>query len=273
MVVFPGQFLPPVKKGDVWLNDGEGTQPRANTTFTSIDSYYGRVQSQGFHTLSYFNVFEYGENVCGNEAWNHNTLPQCRMCPDASKTHPCGQDTCSPRGCLNTTCTPSDCTPMVPSSTDAWANSSYFMHATFPDSLVTAFDTGGHGGYASPPAGTRRAIPTWQGGVVVDPADPKLKAHFLAQLERKYAKINHFEGLVVDRSDWNSLYNYDFDDGASFIHNRTAHLAQYSYLDTIGTSAIVPSRALSHTHSHTHTHTHTFIFSCPACPIVFLFSG
>ena len=32
----------------------------------------------------------------------------------------------------------------------------------------------------------------------------------------------------MDRSDWNSVYNYDFDDGASFIGNSTAHLSQYA---------------------------------------------
>ena len=66
-----------------------------------------------------------------------------------------------------------------------------------------------------------------------DPADPKLKAHFLSQLERKYDQIKNFEGLVVDRSDWNSIYNHDYDDAVSFVNNKTAHLAQYSYADTI----------------------------------------
>jgi len=154
--------------------------------------------------LSYFNVFEYGENVCGNETWNQFTLPACKA------AH------------------------VQPSSTDAWANSSNFMASTFPKSLVTSFDTGGHAGYRNPPAGTRGVLGTWQGGIVVDPADPKLKAHFLAQLARKYNQIENFEGLVVDRSDWNSLYNFDFDDNVSFIQNKTAHLAQYSYVETIG---------------------------------------
>lgn len=34
-------------------------------------------------------------------------------------------------------------------------------------------------------------------------------------------------GLVVDRSDWNTIYNFDYDDGASFIGNATAHLSQF----------------------------------------------
>ena len=38
---------------------------------------------------------------------------------------------------------------------------------------------------------------------------------------------------VIDRADWNVLYNYAGDDGASFVDNRTARLLQYSYLATV----------------------------------------
>lgn len=221
-------------------------------SFGIIDDFYGRIQKEGFHTLSYFNVFEYGENVCGNETWNQFTLPACKA------AH------------------------VQPSSTDAWANSSNFMASTFPKSLVTSFDTGGHAGYKNPPAGTRGVLGTWQGGIVVDPADPKLKAHFLAQLARKYNQIENFEGLVVDRSDWNSLYNFDFDDNVSFIQNKTAHLAQYSYVETIGALREMMNEKQSatkagqtvmlqnvrfgyiflsiHTHTRTRAHTHTHIY-------------
>ena len=121
-----------------------------------------------------------------------------------------------------------------PSSTDqAWANSTSYLLQHFPKSLCTSY-ANAHNGFSTTPPGERKQITTWQGGVVVDPVDPKLKAHFLAQLARKYEEIPHFQGLVVDRSDWNSLYNFDYDDGASLVGNRTAHLAQYSYLDTIG---------------------------------------
>ena len=74
---YAAQFLPPVQPTEQWLNDAEGTQTRANVSFESIDEYYGRIQAQGFHTLSYFNVFEFGQNVCGSADWNHHTLPQC----------------------------------------------------------------------------------------------------------------------------------------------------------------------------------------------------
>lgn len=40
-------------------------------------------------------------------------------------------------------------------------------------------------------------------------------------------------GIVVDRSDWNSLYNYDYNDNVSFVNNKTAQLSQYSYVNMI----------------------------------------
>ena len=54
---YAGQFLPPVQPGDSWLNDGEGSQKRANTSFESIDAYYAQMQAEGWAGLSYFNVF------------------------------------------------------------------------------------------------------------------------------------------------------------------------------------------------------------------------
>ena len=212
---YAGQFLPPVQPGDVWLNDGEGTQPRANVSFKIIDDFYSKIQGQGFATLSYFNVFEYGENICGEYPGMAPPCARSGVPTLGNAKHPVAHQP-------------------PPSSTEPWANSTWFLLQNFPKSLVTSFDTGGHSGYRSSAPGKRGQLTTWQGGVVVDPADPKLKAHFLAQLARKYEQIPSFQGLVVDRSDWNSLYNFDFDDGASFIDNRTAHLSQYSYLETIG---------------------------------------
>eukprot|EP01050_Picozoa_sp_SAG11_P011459 SAG11_NODE_1214_length_5503_cov_5.844560_2_plen_791_part_00 len=221
---YAGQFLPPVKRDEIWLNDGEGTQPRANVSFEIIDEFYGRIQRQGFATLSYFNVFEYGENICGNYP---GMAPLCNRSGEPTSDAWERQQGHSAYP--------------APSSAEPWANSTWFMLENFPKSLVTSYDCGGHkSGCSSTGDATaarnesaRRQIGTWQGGVVVDPVDPQLKAHFVAQLERKYKEISNFQGLVVDRSDWNTVYNYDFDDGASFIGNSTAHLSQYSYLDTI----------------------------------------
>jgi len=98
---YAGQFLPPVEAGATWRNDAEGTQPRANASFAIIDNYYGRIQAAGFHTLSYFNVFEYGENVCRNESWSHHALPACRAqccCSADAGLHACSHAApCGPK--------------------------------------------------------------------------------------------------------------------------------------------------------------------------------
>jgi len=54
----------------------------------------------------------------------------------------------------------------------------------------------------------------------------------MAQLTRKYDHISNCEGMVIDRADWNAIYNFDGDDGASFVQNRTARSMQYSYQKT-----------------------------------------
>ena len=73
-----------------------------------------------------------------------------------------------------------------------------------------------------------------QGGIVVDPAEKQYQAHLLAQLKRKYDRIHHYQGMVIDRADWNALCNFDGDDGASFVDNRTCRSLRYSYLKTVG---------------------------------------
>jgi hypothetical protein len=49
---YQGMFLPPVGQGDTWLNDAEGTQPRANITFAGIGAWYRQMASAGFLDLS-----------------------------------------------------------------------------------------------------------------------------------------------------------------------------------------------------------------------------
>ena len=49
---YMGQFLPPVGPTDQWLNDAEGTQPRANTSFASIGAWYRKMANAGFLDLS-----------------------------------------------------------------------------------------------------------------------------------------------------------------------------------------------------------------------------
>ena len=232
---YAGQFLPPVQPGETWLNDGEGSQKRANTSFESIDAYYAQMQAEGWAGLSYFNVFEYGENICGTGV--------------AGLPPPC-----------NFSGVPSG---NAPSSSEPWANSSWYLLQHFPASVITDFACGQSQWCEATPAakrplGSRMALGTWcvamcllaselqpfrlislglgrrQGGIVVDPAEKQYQAHLLAQLKRKYDRIPHFQGMVIDRADWNALCNFDSDDGASFVDNRTCRSLRYSYLETVG---------------------------------------
>ena len=135
---YAGQFLPPVQPGETWLNDGEGSQKRANTSFESIDAYYAQMQSEGWAGLSYFKVFEYGENICGTGV--------------AGLPPPC-----------NFSGVPSDA---APSSSEPWANSSWYLLQHFPASVITDFACGQSQWCEATPAakrpiGSRMALGTW----------------------------------------------------------------------------------------------------------------
>jgi len=53
-------------------------------------------------------------------------------------------------------------------------------------------------------------------------------------MKRKGVVLPHFQGVVVDRSDWNQLVNLDGDDGVTLIGNgtggRVGWSMQHSYL-------------------------------------------
>lgn len=132
---YMGMFLPPMNSSnETWENDKEGTQTRANCSFDSIDKNYAMIQGEGFSTLSYFNVFEYGINV----------------------VH--GQD----RGTVPATLNQAN-----------WLNASQYLADNFRPALVTNFACAGGSPCNSkewiPVEG--RSQGSWQGSVVVDPRE------------------------------------------------------------------------------------------------------
>lgn len=56
--IYMGQFLPPLRDDEMWLS-WRGLA----TSFKTINDYYVRMQRDGFHVLSYFDVTEYGNYV------------------------------------------------------------------------------------------------------------------------------------------------------------------------------------------------------------------
>lgn len=183
---YMGMFLPPVSPGTVWLNDPEGSQARANVSFPLIDSYYARIQREGFTTLSYYNVFEYGLNM---------------VCPPAAESAP------------HTSANASD-----------WKDANVYLR----DHMVDApFQHTWAPGEKQAFTGCRY---TWQRGIVMDPATPSYHHHLEVQMQLHVDQLPHFQGVVVDRSDWNRIYNLDADDGISLVlGNRTARSMKGAY--------------------------------------------
>eukprot|EP00039_Didymoeca_costata_P013069 m.193335 g.193335 ORF g.193335 m.193335 type:complete len:718 (+) comp15666_c0_seq8:155-2308(+) len=196
---YMGQFLPPMNSSqDTWMNDKEGTQQPANCSYQSIDDYYCRIQKESFSTLSYYNVFEYGINIVYS--------------PD--------------RGA-----------PSFPLKEQNWENASQYLQDNFRPALVTNYACA-YGGpcrasFENPVIG--KAQGSWQGSVVVDPrAGLGYDNSLVSQVKRKISVLPHFQGLVVDRSDWNQLVNLDGDDGYTFVVNRSGHSMQRSYKYILG---------------------------------------
>jgi hypothetical protein len=191
---YMGQFLPPMSsKDERWLNDPEGTQARANVSYSSIDHYYERAEANGFSTLSYFNVFEYGINI----VFNKSTGPL----PPSSQ----------------------------PLNEKNWMNASQYLDDNFRPALLTNFSR-----MDKRFARVIGAQTSWQGSVVVDP-QPGMgyQKSLLSQVKRKMNQLEHFQGIVVDRSDWNQLVNFDADDGKTWVIDYPGWSFQYSGLDIL----------------------------------------
>ncbi len=191
--------MPPVANGAEWLNDPEGTQPRANVSCASIGNWYKTMETAGFTDLSYFNVNEFGLNIILPQG-----MPLAPSLNNASASPMCA---------------------------DTWMNASACLGATFPDAVVTHSFSTMSGGVASGP------LYSWQDAVVVDPGVASyhafileqvrvgvclfgvVAAHLFAQLRKQgfvlplilvfiLQLVRHvtcedgFAGVIIDRSDW-----------------------------------------------------------------------
>jgi len=204
---YMGQFLPPVAPGVEWLNDQEGSQPRANITFESIGAWYRAMANANFTDLSYYNVNEYGINVVlPPEASSGPSSPPAPSAPlptvdaayisrlfsrVAGAALPGARE---PFTCENT-----------------WLNASSCLAEAFPDAVVRkSWDEIG-----------RRVVPSayysWQNAVVVDPGVEGYHSFMLEQLARHIVFEDAFAGFIVDRSDWMDVSSLQRDDGQTFI--------------------------------------------------------
>ena len=77
----------------------------------------------------------------------------------------------------------------------------------------------------------------WDNGVLMDPGRDSYKAEMVAQTQRRVDNIPHFQGVVVDRSDYARYYNLEHDDGVTLTtapNTTQAWSLKRSYLEVIG---------------------------------------
>ena len=62
---YDGLFLPYQEE---WLNLGpiNGGLAQYNVTYPMIDDYYAKIQANGFHSLSYFDIGNWGTRISSN---------------------------------------------------------------------------------------------------------------------------------------------------------------------------------------------------------------
>ena len=106
-----------------------------------------------------------------------------------------------------------------------WQNASAFLAAHLHDALMV--DAWG------PSQGATHGKPynTWQRGVVLDPSVPSYHSFLLEQLQRKLDRLPHFQGIVIDRSDWMGVYDLNADDGVSWVQGAPARSMKAAFMN------------------------------------------
>jgi hypothetical protein len=89
---------------------------------------------------------------------------------------------------------------------DQWRNGNNFLYHVIPDGVFRLR--------------TGETIPSWEGSIVVDCAAPRYHAFLLDQARRHVAGLPDSAGISIDRLDWLRLYNFQADDGVSWIRGR-----------------------------------------------------
>jgi len=217
-----GQFLPPVAPGVAWLNDPEGSQPRANVTFASIGAWYRQMADAGFVDLSYYNVNEYGINVIVPPPQPPRSSSSSSTAAAPSAPLPTVDAAYIARlfarvaqgaaGAAAASAAPVTCAT-------SWVNASACLDEAFPTAVLQrSWDERGRrvvsGAYVS-----------WQNAVVVDPGEEGYHAFMLEQLARHIVFEDAFGGMIVDRSDWMDVSSLQRDDGATFVEEAASATA------------------------------------------------
>lgn len=175
---YDGLFLPYQPR---WLNLGpiNAGLDQYNVTTTLINNFYSQVQAAGLHSLSYFDVGNWGTKI---------TLQP-----------PPGPSSCGQRpGGLPAPCPDPD-------------GSSRFLTSHLSAALLRRVWSLHRGLQETAP------ILDWVGTTDMDPMEPTLQQLLLEQLARHIELLPAFEGIAIDRLDYTGFYNLDADDGLSLV--------------------------------------------------------
>lgn len=174
---YDGLFLPYMEE---WPNLGpiNGGLAQYNVTYQKMEQYYEQIQSAGFHSLSYFDIGNWGTQT---DVSYKGPKQYCGSRPNG-KGGPCP----GPNG----------------------------GNAYLRDELSTALLTHGWsvgGGFFN------KEKHDWVGTTDMDTMEPCFEDLIVEQCARHISKLKSFEGIAIDRLDYSEFFNFDADDNISWV--------------------------------------------------------
>lgn len=187
---YDGLFLPYM---DQWTNLGPINPGLAqyNVTPADIVHAYTLARDAGFHTLSYFDVGNWGVNISISADKNGG--------PDGAAS----DLTLSPSCGTLPSSEPAPCPTQEGSQV-------YLQRSLMPALLREAWSVV-RGDVLKP-------ISDWVGCVVMDPGDGLFAQLLSFQISQHFIALGEsFEGIAIDRLDYTEYYNTEYDDGLSWV--------------------------------------------------------
>ena len=185
---YDGLFLPYQTR---WENLGpiNGGLAQYNVTTQQMNSYYKGIQEAGFHSLSYFDIGNWGTRTDTNYG---GPAKYCGL-------RPAGPHTPSPNGtgAANGPCPDPD------------GGNAYLRDVLWPALL--------HHGWSVIKGKFMVHKNDWVGTTDMDTQVPVFEDLIIEQAARHLTELPAFEGIAIDRLDYSQYFNYDTDDGISWV--------------------------------------------------------
>lgn len=89
---------------------------------------------------------------------------------------------------------------------ERWRNGNNFLFLNIPDGVLRVR--------------TGETFGSWEGSIVMDPGGPQYREFLLDQARRHVGELPDSAGICIDRLDWLRVYNFQADDGVSWLDGR-----------------------------------------------------